>query len=86
MLVVMDALSRCESIEFERIFELEPERVCSRALLVATFLAILELVRLAALRVYQGLNTDGVPEGTIRLRRAEGPGADDWMAAVAEIT
>jgi segregation and condensation protein A len=86
MLLVMDALSGCESIEFERIFELEPERVRSRALLVATFLAILELVRLAALRVYQGLNADGVPEGTIRLRRAEGPSADDWTAAVAEIT
>jgi segregation and condensation protein A len=86
MLVVMDALSHCDSIEFERIFELEPDRVRSRALLVATFLAILELVRLAALRVYQGLNGDGVPEGPIRLRRAEGPSADDWQAAVAEIT
>jgi segregation and condensation protein A len=86
MLVVMDALARCDSIEFERIFELEPERVRSRSLLVATFLAILELVRLAALRVYQGLNEHGVPEGPIRLRRAEGPGADDWQAAVAEIT
>ena len=86
MLAVMDALSCCESIEFERIFELEPERMCSRALLVATFLALLELVRLAALRVYQAPNADGVPEGTIRVRRAEGPGADDWQAAVAEIT
>ena len=45
-----------------------------------------ELVRLAALRVYQGFDADGVPEGPIRLRRAEGPGADDWMSAVAEIT
>jgi hypothetical protein len=60
--------------------------VLSRALLIATFLAILELVRLAALRVYQGLDAAGVPEGPIRLRRADGPGADDWMAAVAEIT
>jgi segregation and condensation protein A len=86
MLVVMDALARCDSIDFERIFELEPERAQIRALLIATFLAILELVRLAAVRVYQGLDADGVPEGPIRLRRAEGPGAGDWTAAVAEIT
>jgi segregation and condensation protein A len=86
MLAVMEALARCESIEFERIFELDPERARSRALLIATFLAILELVRLAALRVYQGLDADGVPEGPIRLRRAEGPAADEWTSAVAEIT
>jgi hypothetical protein len=47
---------------------------------------VLELVRLAAVRVYQGLSEAGVPEGPIRLRRAEGTGADEWSAAVAEIT
>jgi segregation and condensation protein A len=86
MLVVMDALGRFESIEFERIFELETDRPLTRRLLIATFLAVLELVRLAAVRVYQGLSEGGVPEGTIRLRRAEGPGADEWSAAVADIT
>jgi segregation and condensation protein A len=86
MLVVMDALGRFESIEFERIFELENAPPLTRRMLIATFLAVLELVRLAAVRVYQGLSEAGVPEGTIRLRRAEGPGADDWSAAVAEIT
>ena len=86
MLVVMDVLARCVSIEFVRIFELEPERAQSRALLVATFLALLELVRLAALRVYQAFDEHGVPQGPIRLRRADGPGADDWAKAVAEIT
>jgi segregation and condensation protein A len=85
MLVVMDALARFDSIEFERIFELEA-RPLTRPLLVATFLAVLELVRLAAVRVYQGLGELGVPEGTIRLRRAEGPGADEWVKAVAELT
>ena len=85
MLVVMDALARFDSIEFERIFELE-SRALTRPLLIATFLAVLELVRLAAVRVYQGTNEAGVPEGTIRLRRAEGTGADDWSAGVAEIT
>jgi segregation and condensation protein A len=86
MLVVMDALARYESIEFERIFELEAQGPPTRRLLIATFLAVLELVRLAAVRVYQGQGERGVPEGPIRLRRAEGPGADDWSAAVADIT
>jgi segregation and condensation protein A len=85
MVAVMDALGRYESIEFERIFELEGAPP-TRRMLIATFLAVLELVRLAAVRVYQGLSEGGVPEGTIRLRRAEGPGADDWSAAVADIT
>jgi segregation and condensation protein A len=83
--VVMAALGRFESIEFERIFELEAE-LLTRPLLIATFLAVLELVRLAAVRVYQGTSEAGVPEGPIRLRRAEGAGADDWSAAVAEVT
>ena len=86
MLVVMDALGRFESIEFERIFELESDGPPTRRLLIATFLAVLELVRLAAVRVYQGLSDAGVPDGPIRLRRAEGPGADEWSAAVADIT
>jgi segregation and condensation protein A len=86
MLAVMDALARHESIEFERIFELEAQGPPTRRLLIATFLAVLELVRLAAVRVYQGQGEAGAPEGPIRLRRAEGPGADDWSAAVAEIT
>lgn len=86
MRVVMDALGRFESVEFERIFELEARLPVTRPLLIATFLAVLELVRLAAVRVYQGLDEAGVPEGTIRLRRAEGPGADEWMSSVAEIT
>jgi segregation and condensation protein A len=86
MLVVMDALARFDSIDFERIFELEAGAGPTRRLLIATFLAVLELVRLAAVRVYQGLSETGVPEGPIRLRRADGVAADDWEAAVADIT
>jgi hypothetical protein len=37
---------------------------------VATFLAILELARTAALRIYQSLDEAGTPQGPIRLRRA----------------
>ena len=86
MRVMMEALGRFESLEFERLFELEAEPHPTRRLLIATFLALLELVRLGAVRVYQGFSAAGVPEGPIRLRRAEGPGADDWKASVAEIT
>jgi segregation and condensation protein A len=86
MRFVMEALAAEPSLEFERIFELEPERTQSRTLLVATFLAILELVRLAAVRVYQSFDEAGAPDGPIRLRRAEGHDADEWRQAVAEIT
>ena len=71
MLVVMDLLESHESIEFTRIFEVDGESgPPSRAVLVATFLAILELARLTALRIYQGISDRGTPEGPIRCRRA----------------
>jgi segregation and condensation protein A len=71
MMVVMDLLEANESIEFMRIFD-SPGRDGrpSRPVLVATFLAILELARLSALRIYQGLSERGTPEGPIRMRRA----------------
>ncbi len=71
MMVVMDLLEASESIEFMRIFEAgEGPSPPSRAILVVTFLAVLELVRLSALRIYQGLSERGTPEGPIRMRRA----------------
>ena len=71
MMVVMDLLEASESIEFMRIFETPGEEgQPSRPVLVATFLAILELARLAALRIYQGISDRGSPEGAIRMRRA----------------
>jgi len=72
------------SLEFEQLFEDANGEPASRALVVASFLALLELVRVAALRVYQGIReADGVPEGAIRLRRSE-EGADDWRRRIAE--
>jgi segregation and condensation protein A len=72
MMVVMELLEAHESIEFMRIFESagEGSGPPTRAVLVATFLAMLELARLAALRIYQGLSERGTPEGPIRVRRA----------------
>ena len=86
MMVVMDLLEANESIEFMRIFD-SPGRNGrpSRPLLVATFLAVLELARLAALRIYQGLSERGTPEGPIRMRRATLDTDDpEWRDRITE--
>jgi len=71
MMAVMDLLETNEQVEFIRMFQMEGDGgVPSRAVLVATFLAILELARLSALRIYQGISERGTPEGPIRVRRA----------------
>ena len=76
MMAVMDLLESREQVEFMRIFEVDGEGgVPTRAVLVATFLAILELARLSALRIYQGITERGTPEGPIRIRRATLPDA-----------
>jgi segregation and condensation protein A len=85
MLSIMDHIGDFDgSLEFEQLFESPDGEPPSRALVVATFLALLELVRVAALRVYQGVReVDGVPEGPIRLRRSE-EGAEEWRRRIAE--
>jgi segregation and condensation protein A len=84
MRAIMDRLGDLEgSLAFEQLFEAPGGESPSRPLVVATFLALLELVRVSALRVYQGVREDGVPEGPIRLRRSE-EGADDWRRRIAE--
>ena len=52
--------------------------------MVATFLAVLELCRLAALRLYQSLDGRGVPTGPIHLRSPE-EGAAGWRERIAEV-
>jgi segregation and condensation protein A len=86
MMVVMDLLEANESIEFMRIFDSPgSDDRPSRAVLVATFLAMLELARLAALRIYQGLSERGTPEGPIRIRRASLEADDpDWRERITE--
>ena len=51
---------------------------------VATFLAILELTRLEALRLYQTTDELGLPRGPIHLRRSE-EGHTAWRELIAEI-
>lgn len=84
MIAVMELIQGQEAIDLDRLFEMESGRSPSRPVLVATFLAILELVRVTAIRVYQGVNEQSVPEGPIRLRAAEGGSA--WRERIADVT
>jgi segregation and condensation protein A len=88
MVLVMQRLDASDSLEFNRIFETENGGVPSRTLIVATFLAILELARLAALHIYQGIGEAGSPEGPIRLRKADeahlGSSAE-WSERISEL-
>ena len=85
MLVVMEKLGMDETIEFESVLLRADGLVVSRSVFVATFLAILELTRLAALRLYQGVDANLVPCGPIHLRRAEDADAVHWRDRIAEI-
>ena len=85
MLVWMEALDTRESIEFEP-FLLGPEgRPPSRAVLVTSFLAILELARLALVRLYQGVDEAHCPRGPIHLRRAVEPGDQSWTEQISDL-
>ncbi len=70
MMVVMRVLEARGSIDFESIFFECDNRAPSRLMVVTTFLAVLELARIAALRVYQGQSDCGVPSGPIHVRLA----------------
>ncbi len=70
MMVVMRVLEARGSVEFESIFSEYDDRAPSRLMVVTTFLAVLELARIAALRVYQGLSDYGVPSVPIHMRLA----------------
>ena len=83
MVVVMKLLEPRSSIDFDDVFVAEDGRPVSRVLVVATFLAILELTRLAALRLYQSLSETGVPRGPLHLRRVEGPEGSSWEGRTA---
>ena len=85
MLAVMEKLGLEPAIEFERVLLRADGRTASRPVFVTTFLAILELTRLAALRLYQGVDANLVPFGPIHLRRAEDADAVHWRDRIAEI-
>ena len=82
MIAVMDLLGAAESVEFLELFRDMEGGPPTRALIVATFLAVLELARLAAVRIYQGSDDAGVPRGPIRLR---GAGGAEWNERISEL-
>ena len=85
MIVVMESLEHVEALEFEQVFERADNGLASRTVLVTTFLAILELTRLAVLRLFQSLNEDSVPKGPIHLRRIQQPGGSDWRDLISDV-
>jgi segregation and condensation protein A len=60
-------------------------RAISRSVVVCTFIGMLELTRLAAIRIYQSLNEVGYPEGPIHLRLAGEPGDRSWAEDLPEL-
>ncbi len=84
ILAVMQALAERESCEFEELAFAAGDRV-SRTKLVATFLAILELARLEAIGLYQGLDPMGVPLGPIHIRRRGAVGDASWMERLSDL-
>ncbi len=84
MMEIMTVLELRPSIDFETMLREEKTRSYTRPLLIATFLAILELTRLSAIRIYQGIDDLGVPEGPIHLRRSVESGDKGWIEQIAE--
>jgi len=82
MVLVMELLELRAAIDFDEVLVGEDGRPASRAVLVATFLAVLELTRLAALRLYQSLSETGVPRGPLHLRRVEGSAGSSWNGRI----
>jgi segregation and condensation protein A len=84
MLSVMEQLKARDACEFLELVT-EEGHVQSRPIVVATFLAILELTRLEALGLYQGVDTFEVPEGPIHVRRKIDPGDAGWVERISEL-
>src|SRR5215472_3478365 len=83
MIAVMDRLAGADTVEFTELLP-PASGPAYRALLIATFLALLELTRLAAVRIYQGVSSAGAPEGPIRVRLA-GEGAAAWSTRISDL-
>jgi len=84
MMEIMAVLGPRPSIDFDVLLREEQNRPYTKLLLISTFLAILELTRLSAIRIYQGLDDRGVPEGPIHLRRSIEVDDKAWIEQVAD--
>jgi segregation and condensation protein A len=90
MLAIMQVLEVRSSVEFDVFLSDEHEHrnedvdadndgwTTSKPIVVATFIAMLELTRLAAIRIYQSIDEIGVPAGPIHLRLAAAGGDRSW--------
>ncbi len=85
MIRVMEALGLKDAIVFDDVLVREDGTPVTRPVVVASFLAILELTRLAALRLYQGVDANHAPQGPIHLRRAEDADAVHWRERIADV-
>ena len=83
MIAVMDQLAGAESLAFTDLLPAS-SGLTHRALLIATFLALLELTRLAAIRIYQGMSAAGAPQGPIRVRLAS-DGTAAWSTQISDL-
>lgn len=84
MIAVMDQLASAESVEFMDLLPAGSGGPAFRVLVITTFLALLELTRLAAVRIYQGVNAGGAPQGPIRVRLA-GDGVAAWSTRISDL-
>ena len=80
MIAVMDALEASpeRAVLFEQMLG---EGAPSRARVVITLLAVLELTRIQVLQIYQHADERGLPQGPIRVRLAAEPSPADAEAA-----
>ncbi len=85
MRAVLRQLAEREALDFEELLLAGAGGGARRALLVATFLALLELTRLALLRVYQSLGPLGEPSGPIHCRRNFDPGEAGFEERLADL-
>lgn len=82
---VMEIVEGRESIEFHQLFASGGGSAPNRTVLIATFLAILELTRLEALSIYQGVDGCGAPDGAIRLRGTGATSDIPWSERITEL-
>jgi segregation and condensation protein A len=84
MIAIMESFELREACAFEE-FLTQDGVWASRAVIVATFLAILELARIAAVGLYQGTNEKGEPQGPIHVRRTAKHDVEDWARRISQL-
>jgi segregation and condensation protein A len=84
MIAIMESFELREACDFEE-FLMQDGVWASRPVIVATFLAILELARIAAVGLYQGTNEKGEPQGPIHVRRTAKRDVEDWARRISQL-